>query len=87
MTKEFLLELQSSLYVHRPLPLHEERSLEAAFPAKEVLAAKPLYEGSIRVAQPRAEGTATLIRMDEILTMRAPLRADRWPEGAAPDGD
>ena len=87
MNKEFRQELQNSLYIHRPLPLHREGSLEAAFPAKEVLAAKALYADGIRAAEPRAEGCATLIRAEELLTIRAPLRADRWPEGAAPDGD
>lgn len=87
MKKEFQQELQNSLFIHRPLPLHRERSLEAAFPNKKVLAQKPLYSGGIRVAEPRAEGTAALIRAEELLTIRAPLRADRWPEGAAPDGD
>lgn len=36
MRKEFLKELRESLYVHRPLPLHREGSLEAGFPGKKV---------------------------------------------------
>lgn len=87
MNQEFRQELQRSLYIHRPLPLHEERSREASFPAKEVLSATALYTNGVCVAEPRAEGSAVLIRADEILTIHAPLRADRWPEGAAPDGD
>lgn len=87
MNKEFLQELRSSLYIHRPLPLHRERSLEAGFPAKEVLASKALYADGVRIAEPRAEGAASLIRADGLLTVHAPLRADHWPEGAAPDGD
>ena len=87
MNKEFQQELQNSLYIHRPLPLHEERSLEANFPFKEVLASKPVYTEDFQVAEPRAAGTATLACAENILTMRAPLRADHWPEGAAPDGD
>lgn len=43
MRDEFLQEVRDSLYVHRPLPLHRERSLEAAFPGKKVLSSKVLY--------------------------------------------
>ncbi len=45
MREEFLKELQESLYVHCPLPLHREGSLEAGFPKKKVLDARPLYQG------------------------------------------
>ena len=45
MTAEFERELRESLYIHRPLPLHRERSLEAGFPEKKVLAARRLYGG------------------------------------------
>ena len=37
MNPQFLRELEDSLYLHRPLPLHREQSLEASFPAKRVL--------------------------------------------------
>lgn len=46
MKEEFRQELQASLYLHRPLPLHRERSLEAGFAAKKVLAARTLYDGT-----------------------------------------
>lgn len=87
MREEFLMELQESLYVHRPLPLHREGSLEAGFPEKQVLSARPLYQGETRVAEPTAGGLASVeVRGDEILVC-APLRADHWPTGASADGD
>ena len=36
MDRSFLQELENSLYILRPLPLHTERSLEAGFAAKAV---------------------------------------------------
>ncbi|MBD5155878.1 MAG: glycoside hydrolase [Oscillibacter sp.] len=77
----FLEELRESLYLHRPLPLHPERSLESRFPNKKVLKSQPLE------AEPFAGGTAALARGGEYLTICAPLRSSYWPEGAAPDGD
>lgn len=81
MREEFLRDLRDSLYVHRPLPLHRERELEARFPAKKVLASRPV------AAKPEAAGTATLRQQDGDLAIHAPLRGDRWPEGAPADGD
>ena len=87
MREEFQRELRESLYIHRPLPLHQERSLEASFPAKRVLASKVLYGGGSAAAQVSGGGVAKLEQTGETLTVRAPLRASYWPEGAAPDGD
>lgn len=87
MREEFRQELRDSLYLHRPLPLHPEGSLESRFPNKTVLASKVLYGNGKMVAKPAAGGVAALVRSGEILTVRAPLRANFWPEGAAPDGD
>ncbi len=87
MKEEFLKELQESLYVHRPLPLHREGSLEAGFAEKKVLDARPLYQGKERAAEPQAGGVASVeTQRDEIL-VRAPLRSNHWPEGAPADGD
>lgn len=87
MREEFIKELQDSLYIHRPLPLHEERSAEASFPTKKVIASKPLFVGGERVAEPVAGGTAIAEVSEESVMVRASLRANYWPEGAAPDGD
>lgn len=87
MREEFLRELQNSLYLHRPLPLHEECSFEAKFPEKEVTHSLVLYGEGACVTEPAAGGVAELIRDEAYLTMRAPLRSSYWPEGASPDGD
>lgn len=81
MKKEFLQELKNSLYIHRPLPLHRERELEARFPQKKVLASRPL------AGEPKAAGTAVLEQQDGAFTIHTPLRSDHWPEGAPSDGD
>ncbi|MDD4850852.1 MAG: glycoside hydrolase family 9 protein [Gemmiger sp.] len=81
MNREFVQELENSLYLHRPLPLHTERSLEAGFPAKKVLKTQPLC------AKAQASGVTALRQGPQGTTVEAPLRADHWPEGAPPDGD
>lgn len=81
MNLEFERELRESLYIHRPLNLHRERSLEAAFPHKRVAAQRAIS------GMPRAGGTAALEQHPGLLRMSAPLRSDRWPEGAPEDGD
>lgn len=84
MRKEFQRELENSLYVHRPLPLHREREMEARFPGKKVLASRPLEACG---TDPHAEGTAALTRQEGTYVVEAPLRSDRWPESAPADGD
>lgn len=81
METGFERELKESLYVHRPLPLHRERSLESRFPKKCVTAQRTIS------AAPKAGGTAFLEERPGYLRMTAPLRSDRWPEGSPADGD
>lgn len=81
METEFERELKESLYVHRPLPLHRERGLEASFPSKRVTAQRAIS------GVPKAGGTASLEEHPGFLRMTAPLRSERWPEGAPEDGD
>lgn len=87
MREEFRRELEESLYIHRPLPLHRERALESSFPNKKVLAVRTLYGDGQCAAEPAAGGMAVLKRRKNMLTVCAPLRANEWPEGASPDGD
>ena len=87
MREELKRELRESLYVHRPLPLHPERSLEAALRAKPVLASYPLFTAAERRARICASGRAELRDRGDMLTLCARLRAESWPEGASPDGD
>lgn len=87
MNPQFLRELEDSLYLHRPLPLHREQSLEASFPAKRVLDRQSIWTRDCQSIVPSAEGTATLQRQSTTLTMTAPLRASVWPGGTESDGD
>ena len=87
MNPQFLRELEDSLYLHRPLPLHREQSLEASFPAKRVLDRHSIWTRDCQSIVPSAEGTATLQRQSATLTMTAPLRASVWPGGTESDGD
>ncbi len=81
MNLEFERELRESLYIHRPLPLHRERSLESAFSHKLVTAQRAV------LGVPKAGGLAALEERPGFLCMTAPLRSGRWPEGAPADGD
>lgn len=87
MDKKFYTELEDTLYLHRPLPLHEEQTAEAAFYKKKVLNRCYLYGKDERMAAPEAPREATIQEKDGTITMRASLRSDHWPQGAAPDGD
>lgn len=87
MDKKFYTELEDTLYLHRPLPLHEEQTAEAAFYKKKVLNRCYLYGKDERMAEPEAPREATIQEKDGTITMRASLRSDHWPQGAAPDGD
>lgn len=56
MDLEFERELRESLFVHRPLALHRERSLEADFPNKHVTAVRGICSGP----QPASPGQMAL---------------------------
>ena len=86
MNKRLLREIQETLYVHRPLPLHREESLEAQFVEKHVLQTCPVFPSAHALSPAAARGT-TLVLEDGRLTFSAPLTSDHWPEGASPDGD
>lgn len=72
--RAFEQELWESLFIHKMLPLHREKSLEADFGKKEVLKRRVLFPTE------ETEEPVTGI------VMTAPLRSTHWPEGAA-DGD
>lgn len=87
MKKEFEEELEDSLYIHRPLPLHRERSLEAGFVRKEILRKQVLFNAQKQAVQPCISGMGELTVCGGQITLRAPLRAASWPEGSPVDGD
>ncbi|MCD7738661.1 MAG: glycoside hydrolase family 9 protein [Lachnospiraceae bacterium] len=87
MRESFERELRESLYIHRPLPLHREEELEAGFSRKKVLSRKVLYDDKTRVCEPSASGVQSLAECNGVITVKASLRSDHWPEGSAADGD
>ena len=78
MTEEFRRELEDSLYVHRPLPLHRERETETKRARREASAAVPIR------AVPVSDGAA-LDASDGAWTITAPLRCDPWPKDTPGD--
>lgn len=56
MKKEFMRELERSLYLHRPLPLHRERELDAGFVKKKVLRSRPICEEPRTIRAPLRSG-------------------------------
>ena len=46
---EFQQELEESGYIHRPLPLHEEVSLEQREKEKKVTATCPIWTGNGKI--------------------------------------
>lgn len=91
MRKQFEEELQQTLYIHKPLPLHKENSLEAEFGAKRVTDRKCIWDGVTKGYEPAAQnqGRITIEETAEgkVIRLKANLTADHWPEGAPADGD
>lgn len=85
MRKEFQKEVEESLFIHSMLPLHQERSLEAAFPAKRVAVSKSIWNGDGGNCIPDAE----FCREDEYdcIRIHARVSSPKWPAGAPEDGD
>lgn len=87
MDKMFQRELEESLYLHRPLPLHREQSAETIFPGKHVTSCRTLFDAGEQISVPFAPQEGVIETADGIITITAPLRSSHWPQGAAPDGD
>lgn len=77
-------ELRASGWIHRPLPLHEERSLEAAGQAKPVLKARRIGADADSWA---AEGECELRRSRDGVAISARLCHPRRPRGDLELGD
>ena len=73
LSSEFDRELRESLFIHRPLPLHREREMEAKFPEKEVLAVRKIG------GEMSAEG-CEISAGEEGVTITARLRSEPWPQ-------
>ncbi|MDO4332146.1 MAG: glycoside hydrolase family 9 protein [Eubacteriales bacterium] len=91
MKKQFEEELQKTLYIHTPLPLHKENSLEAEFAGKKVTAKKCVWDGTAQGYEPVAqnEGRISIEQTEDgrVIRLKANMTADHWPAGAPADGD
>lgn len=87
----FKEELQESLFAHKALPLHREKSLEAEMALKTVTRTKNLWTKDEKKYCPIAqkEGNVSVEEMifGEVIRLRADFTADHWPAGAPADGD
>ncbi|MFF2093214.1 glycoside hydrolase family 9 protein [Paenibacillus sp. NPDC058174] len=89
MDKQLLEDIVRSGYIHRPLPLYEDRSLEHKQKAEPVLAELTLIgEGSGESSGWVHRGPGNLIFTEEqTVTLSSPTLMPHWPEGAPADGD
>lgn len=85
--QEFRKELQESLYIHRALPLHREKSLEAELAAEKVIAKSNIWRAGEQKYTPAAQGEGNITIEGEVIRLSADLTADHWPAGAPADGD
>lgn len=81
---ELQRELQNSGWIHWPLPLHQERSLEEMGQKKEVLETRPL---SLAADRWTAEGECAVTGDGETVCLSAPLCFPRRPSGDLEHGD
>lgn len=91
ISKIFEQELQESLYIHKALPLHGEKSLEAEAASKTVTQRKNLWcedeENCIPAAQKEGNISIESTPDGRVIRLQADLTADHWPDGAPADGD
>ncbi len=89
-SKTWREEISDSLFVHMPLPLHPEKSLEASFTGKKVGYSKGIWNSQEKNYLPQEDmhGKVAVINEEgeERLRLTGALHADQWPEGSSPDG-
>ena len=84
-------ELKRSGYLHRPLPLHRERSLEAEMAKKKVIGSYPVYPGN---GNPYLEGVGRMeeadaaedARIGRIIILTGPVHQNGLSVGAEENG-
>ena len=92
MNETFKKDLADTGYIHKPLPLRGGNTLEERLLQKKALDVRTLWQGGpLDVWKHSGLGGISLARAEEpdrdVLRIDGPVRADRWPEGARPDGD
>ncbi|MDF2686905.1 MAG: hypothetical protein K0S55_2088, partial [Clostridia bacterium] len=87
MKDKFNKILEKTGYIHMPLPLPYDKSLEAEIEKKEVLKKYSLKNSlSPESAYHSGKGSIDFIKADAI-RMSAPVIFDKWPAGTPLDGD
>jgi hypothetical protein len=89
--EQFQKDLIQSGFLHRPLPLYEEGSLEKVWEKRVVLDQKEIWN-SDTIVQPfhTGEGRITLEKEEDgnkMLCLRGNTITYCWPEAMSPDGD
>lgn len=87
MQRAFWTEVLESGFIHKPLPLHTERSLEELIAQKEVLKTHTVWSNGTMEGV-SASGSATVgleegagVNGNTALYMKAPFRSEAWPDG------
>ena len=87
MQREFWTEVLESGFIHKPLPLHNERSLEAYIGKKAVKERRVIWKDGT-LAGVSGSGSATVGLAEgagadgkAALYMEAPFRSETWPDG------
>ena len=86
LSKLLQKELAESGWIHMPLPLHEENSLEAVCAQKPVLASRSVWEGEENAGwRSTGRGEVTVLRDENlgknILRLEAKTVYDSFPDG------
>lgn len=87
MKAAFEKELRESLYVHYPLPLHREGSLEAGFAEKEVDRKQAVWTADCQPYTFWGVGCGTVASANGVIEINSPTRFGTLPEGAVFDRD
>ncbi|HIZ64560.1 MAG TPA: glycoside hydrolase family 9 protein [Candidatus Blautia pullicola] len=90
MREEFYRDLLESGWIHKPLTLKKEASLEEERRKQQVVRRKPIWTGSgDGCFHSRGEGQCRIkeVKGQDCLEMRGKLRLGFWPQGMPQDGD
>ena len=82
---DFKQAVKATGYIHRPLPLDNDRSFEKQQLEKEVITSRRPLTNSFENWQHRGRGE--IKQTEETVTLLSAARYDTWPEGAPEDGD
>lgn len=89
MKAQLKKELHDTMYLHQPLPVHREKSLEAEYPLKKVLKSKVIWDGTEASLEPETgeHGSLEVDKERALLRLQAPLQTGKWPDNAEENGN